>query len=130
MPFLKCFTILTYNFPAQALSTVSFLCEGGHLLPSQLPGEHTGHTRLPLGMVNLLGMHIIPPLTINAGTHFTYPQRDRGLSQPTARLSWEQVLNLGPVTWWSAILPTELSQPDKPCKWCSDWLIRNQTVLN
>ena len=27
MPFLKCFTILTYNFPAQALSTVSFLCE-------------------------------------------------------------------------------------------------------
>ena len=27
MPFLKCFTILTNNFPAQALSTVSFLCE-------------------------------------------------------------------------------------------------------
>ena len=26
-------------------------------------------------------MHIIPPLTINAGTHFTYPQRDGGLSQ-------------------------------------------------
>ena len=39
-------------------------------------------TRLPLGAVNLLGMHIIPPLTINAGTHFTYPQRNGGLSQP------------------------------------------------
>ena len=35
--------MLTYNFPAQALSTVSFLCEGTNLLPSQLPGEHTGH---------------------------------------------------------------------------------------
>ena len=31
------------NFPAQAPSTVSFLCEGNHLLPSQLPGKHTGH---------------------------------------------------------------------------------------
>ena len=38
--------------------------------------------RLPVGTVNLFEMHIIPPLTINAGTHFTYPQRDRGLSQP------------------------------------------------
>ena len=34
--------------------------------------------RLPLGAVNLFGMHIIPPLTINAGTHCTYPQRDGG----------------------------------------------------
>ena len=31
------------NFPAQAPSTVSFLCEGDHLLLSQLSGEHTGH---------------------------------------------------------------------------------------
>ena len=54
-------------------------------------------TRLPLGTVNLLGMHIIPLLTINDGSHFTYPQRDGGLSQPPARLSWEQVLNPGPV---------------------------------
>ena len=53
--------------------------------------------RLPLGVVNLLGMHIIPPLTINAGTHFTYPQSDGGLSQPPARLGR------------SAALPTELS---------------------
>ena len=58
-------------------------------------------------------MHIIPPLTINAGTHFTYPQRDWGLSQSPSRLSREQVLNLGPVTWQSAALPTELSQRDK-----------------
>ena len=27
-------------------------------------------------------MHIISPLTINAGTHFTYPQRDGELSNP------------------------------------------------
>ena len=32
----------------------------------------TQATRLPLGTLNLFGMHIIPPLTINAGTHFTY----------------------------------------------------------
>ena len=37
-------------------------------------------------MVNLLGMHIIPPLTINAGTHFTYQQKDGGLSQPHSRV--------------------------------------------
>ena len=69
-------------------------------------------TRLPLGKVNLLGMHIIPLLTINAGTHFTYLERDGGLSQTPARLSWEWVLNPGPVTWWSTALPTELSQLD------------------
>ena len=84
---------LTYNFPAQTLSTVSFLYEGGatssHL--NSLGSIHA--TRLPLGAVNLLGMHIIPPLTINAGTHFTYPQGDGGLSQPPATLSWEWVLN-------------------------------------
>ena len=38
--------------------------------------------RLPLGTVNLLGMHIIASLTIIAGMHVTYPQRDGGLSQP------------------------------------------------
>ena len=70
-------------------------------------------TRLPLDTVNLLGMHIFPPLTINAGTHFTYPQTDGGLSQPPARLSWEWVLNLGPVTCRSTALPTELSWMDK-----------------
>ena len=55
-------------------------------------------------------MHIILPLPINADTHFTYPQRDGGLSQPPARLGQEWVLNPGPVTWWSTALPTELSQ--------------------
>ena len=95
MPFLKHFTILTSQLRHYQLCH-SYV-RGNHLLPSQLPGEHTGHTRLPLGTVNLLGMHIIPPLTINAGTHFTYPQRDGGLSQPQAMLSWEWVLNLGPV---------------------------------
>ena len=46
-----------------------------------------------------------------AGTHFTYPQWDGGLSQPQARLSWEWVLNLGPVTWQSTALPST--------KWCA-----------
>ena len=47
---------------------------------------------LPLGMVNLFGMHIIPPLAITAGYHFTHPQREGGLSQPQARLSHESLL--------------------------------------
>ena len=68
-------------------------------------------TRLPLGTVNLFRMHIIPPLIITASTHFTYPQRHGGLSQTPARLSQEQVLNLGPQVGRSTALPTELSQP-------------------
>ena len=57
-------------------------------------------------------MHIIPPLTINASTHFTYPQGDGRLSQPPARLSQEWVLNPGPLLGRSTALPTELSQPN------------------
>ena len=37
MPFLNCLTILTYNFPAQALSTVSFLGEGEPPPPISTP---------------------------------------------------------------------------------------------
>ena len=86
--------------------------KGSHLLPSECPGSIQA-ARLPLAMVNLLGMHIIPPLTINVGIHFTYPQKDGELSQPPVRLGWEQVLNPGPVARWSAALPTELSWLDK-----------------
>ena len=64
--------------------------------------------RLPLGAVNLFGMHIIPSLTINAGIHFTYPQGDGGLSQPPARLSEKWVLNQGLLMGRSAALPAEL----------------------
>ena len=46
-------------------------------------------TRLPLGAVNLFGMHTIPPLTVTAGPHFTYKQRDGGLIQPPSRLGQE-----------------------------------------
>ena len=46
-----------------------------------------------------------------SGTHFTYPQRDRGLSQLPARLSWEWVLNPQPLVWRPTALPTQLSQP-------------------
>ena len=57
MPFLKHFTYhLCHSYTRRS-----------HHLPSILPGEHTGH-KLPLGAVNLLGMHIILSLTINAGT--------------------------------------------------------------
>ena len=79
------------NFPAQAPSTVSFLCEGPPPPNNSLGSKQA--MRLPLGTVNLFGMHIIPPLTINAGTRITYQQRDGGLSQPPARLSQEWVLN-------------------------------------
>ena len=48
-------------------------------------------TRLSLGVVNLFGMYIIPPLIFTAGTHFTYPQREGGLNQPPATLSQESV---------------------------------------
>ena len=34
---------VTCNFPAQALSTVSFLYEGEPPPPISTPGEHTGH---------------------------------------------------------------------------------------
>ena len=68
--------------------------------------------RLPLGTVNLFGMHIIAPLTINDGTHFTYPQGAGQLSQPHSMLSWEWILNQGPLVGRSAALPTELSRPD------------------
>ena len=74
--------------PAQALSTVSFLCE------VELPPIFT--TWGAYRPVNLFRMHIILLLTISAGTHFTYPQRDEGFSQPPARLSQEQLLNPGP----------------------------------
>ena len=47
---------------------------GSHLLPSQLPGEHTGH--------EAASRHIIAPLALTAGTHLPYPQWDGGLSQP------------------------------------------------
>ena len=66
--------------------------------------------RLPLGTVKLFGTHIIPPLTINAGTQFTYPHRDGGLSQHLATFTQEWVLNLGPHTGRSTVLSTELSQ--------------------
>ena len=57
-----------------------------------------------------------------AGTHFTYPQRDGGLSQPQARLSQEWVLNLGSVAWHSTALPTELSQLNRVIPVSHPWI--------
>ena len=96
MPFLKCFTILTYNFPAQALSTVSFLCEGSHLLPSQLPGDHTGHKAASRCSEPTWNAHY-------SSTHhqcwysFYLPTEGWRAESTPARLSWEWVLNPGPV---------------------------------
>ena len=44
----------------------------------------------------MLALNAVLPYVF-AGTHFTYPQRGGWLSQPQARLSVEQILNLGPV---------------------------------
>ena len=54
---------------------------GSHLLPSQLPGEHTGHEAASRHSEPIWNAHI-PPITLIAGTHFTYPGRDGRLSQP------------------------------------------------
>ena len=82
MPFLKHFTILTYNFPVQALSTVSFLCEGEPPPPISTPwGAYRPHKAATRCSEPTWNAHY-SSLTINAGTHFTYPQRDGGLSQP------------------------------------------------
>ena len=52
-----------------------------HLLPSQLPGEHTGHKAASRCSEPIWNAHI-PPIALIAGTHFTYPRRDGRLSQP------------------------------------------------
>ena len=52
-----------------------------HLLPSQLPGEHTGHEAVSRCSELIWNEHI-PPIALIAGTHFTYPGRDGRLSQP------------------------------------------------
>ena len=54
---------------------------GSHLLPSQLPGEHTGHEAASRHSEPIWNAHI-PPITLIAGTHFTYPGRDGRPSQP------------------------------------------------
>ena len=60
----------TCNSPAQATSTVSFFLRGSH--PSHLNSLGSIQAkRLPLGTVNLYGMHLIPPLTITDRYQFT-----------------------------------------------------------
>ena len=54
---------------------------GSHPLPSQLPGEHTGHEAASRHSEPIWNAHI-PPIALIAGTHFTYPGRDGRLSQP------------------------------------------------
>ena len=54
---------------------------GSHLLPFQLPGEHTGLEAASRCNEPIQNAHILP-ITLIAGTHFTYPGRDGRLSQP------------------------------------------------
>ena len=61
---------------------------GSYLIPSQLPGEHAGHKAVSRHS-EPFEMHIIPSLAVTVVTHFTYPVRDGGLSQPPATLSQE-----------------------------------------
>ena len=53
---------------------------GSHLLPFQLPGEHAGHEAAFRHGEPIQNGHI-PPITLIAGTHFTYPWKDGRLSQ-------------------------------------------------
>ena len=83
---------------------------GSYLLPSQLPGEHTGHKAASMCSEPTWNAHY-------SSTHhqcwysFYLPHEGmEGLSQPPARLSWEWVLNPRPIALWSGALPTELSQ--------------------
>ena len=54
---------------------------GSHLLPFQLPGEHTGHEATSRHSEPIQNAYI-PPISHIAGTHFTYTWRDGRLSQP------------------------------------------------
>ena len=54
---------------------------GSHLLPFQLSGEHTGHKAVSRHSEPIWNANI-PPITLTAGTHFTYTWRDGRLSQP------------------------------------------------
>ena len=43
MSFLMCFTWYNYYYPSSGQALFHSFVRGSHLLPSQLPGEHTGH---------------------------------------------------------------------------------------
>ena len=66
-----------YYYPSSSQALWHSLMRGTTSSHINLLGS-TQATRLPPGMVNLFGMHNIPPLTLTAGTHFTYPHRDGG----------------------------------------------------
>ena len=69
MPFLRHFTMNIIITPAQAKHCVILLWGGATSSHLNSLGSIQA-TRLPLGMVNLFGMHIIPPLTITARYQF------------------------------------------------------------
>ena len=54
---------------------------GSHLLPLNSLGEHTGNEAASRHSEPIWNAHI-PPITLIAGTHFTYPGRDGRLSEP------------------------------------------------
>ena len=87
MPFQSCLTLLLHQLKP---SNMTFLSEREPPPPISTPWEYTGH-KAASRCSEPFGMHIIPPLTVTTGTHFTYPQRDGGLSQCSARLCQDSV---------------------------------------
>ena len=69
---------------------------GSHVIPSQLPGEHTGHEAASRCSEPIWNAHT-PRITLIAGTRFTYPGRDGRLSQPVeySTAGPSQVLHYG-----------------------------------
>ena len=86
---------------------------GSHLLPSQLPGEHTGHKAASRHSEPIWNAHI-PPIALIAGTHFTYPRRDGRLSQP------EEYSTAGPshLSHYGA-MPVYYFQVRRQIMWCT-----------
>ena len=69
MPFLRYFTMNTIITTAQTKHCIIPLWGGATSSHLKSLGSIQA-MRLPLGVVNLFGMHIIPPLTITAGYQF------------------------------------------------------------
>ena len=70
----KALYMVHYYYPSSGQALCHSFLRGSHLL--HLISQGIIHaTRLLLGAVKLFGMHIIPPLTFTAGTHFTLPTK-------------------------------------------------------
>ena len=76
-----------YYYPSSGQALCQSFVRGSHLLPSQLPGEHTGHMAASRCGEPFLECTLFLHLPSLVDTHFTYPKRDGGLHQLPARMS-------------------------------------------